>query len=197
MAPKFTFNERLLQLNDSDRDIWTSIDRPIRPLIWELNRVGLSTKWCCCGFNYRDEEEPKTHAKNPFVVLKPIVGPKGPTRSKGIAAFFALAKVSTMCGWMLRPYHQNGEWHMMFKRPEESFYQESEDGLDGVHNYESSLIAIQSLVKHVRLWPASDEKFVIFDGNTGYNEITNGEWQVDPKKEVTFDATINPYDESA
>ena len=170
------YHERLKELNNLEgKTIWDSIDRPIRPLIYELNRVGLSTKFCCCGFSYDGEEEPKTHAKLTFVVLNPLAPPVA-----AISAFFALAKVSVINGWKLMPYSGNGEWHLSFKHTDD-FYNRGNDV--GIHDYEVQLINILQMTNVIKEWPTFKEEFEIIDGNSKYS-VLGGEWQVKAKDPV-------------
>lgn len=186
------YEQRQTQLNDPDREVWDSIDRPIQPLVWELNRVGLPTKFSCCGFTYQGEEEPKTHAKKPFVVFfSPQFAPKE-IQNFSLGSFFSLAGMVAQTGWELRPYSKR-EWHLMFKSGNDNeFYQEAGE-LPGIHSYETKLLHIQRLAKALQGFPSVDEKFSIVDGNSSYAELTNNEWQVKPKKPKEFRSAKKPY----
>lgn len=187
------YQERLDKLNDANKEVWDSIDRPIRPLIWELNRVGLQTKFCCCGFNYDGEEEPKTHAKQPFIVIHdPMRIVKKYKILSPVQAFFAVSHACKMHGWEITPYGGRREWHMHFVARDGEFYSQT-CTLTGVHDYETSLIRMQGLTQEIQKMPSIGEKFSIVDGNSGYAEITGGEWQVKPKKDSLFDSTVRPY----
>ena len=66
MLPK----DKEIELVNKDldkREVLEAIDRPIRPLVIEFNRIGLKTKYSCCGFNYDGEEEPKTHTRHAYI----------------------------------------------------------------------------------------------------------------------------------
>ena len=179
------YNQRYEELNRDGKDVWESIDRPMRPLVWQLNRIGLYTKFCCCGFPYNGEEEPKTHAKSAFIVLHP---PMIRDEDKDIAAhkigsFFFLSRRVAQSAWTLRPYSPTGEWHLMFNASDPRFYR---DELNGIHNYETTLLGIQSLAKTLEEAPSISNDITIEDGNSKYGDITNGEWQVKPKESVTM-----------
>ena len=181
------YHERLKELNNLEgKTIWDSIDRPMRPLIFELNRVGLATKFCCCGFSYDGEEEPKTHAKMTFVVLCPI-------NPLAVNAFFSLAKAAAAFGWMFTPYSQSGEWHLHHKHSDD-FYDRKPDQV-GIHDYEIPLIKILQLTNCIKDWPALKDEFVIVDGNTHY-EALGGEWQVKPKAHLGFKEKEKEVNES-
>jgi hypothetical protein len=44
-----TYKQRLELLNDTSDTVWNSIDKPMRRLIFEMNRTGLITRFCCFG----------------------------------------------------------------------------------------------------------------------------------------------------
>lgn len=168
------YHDRLKELNNLEgKTIWDSIDRPVRPLIYELNRIGLPTKFCCCGFSYDGEEEPKTHAKMTFVVLHPI-------NPLALSAFFSLARLCGSSGWKLMPYGGNGEWHLSYKH-EDNFYNRGDKV--GIHDYETQLINILQMTNVLQNWPSLKEEFEIVDGNSNYAQL-GGEWQVKAKPSV-------------
>src|SRR5690348_7142416 len=53
--------------NAAERCVVDSIDRPIRGLVFQINRLGIPTVFSCCGFNYHNEEEIKSHADNAYI----------------------------------------------------------------------------------------------------------------------------------
>lgn len=183
------YHQRLEEVNSQEKKtVLECIDRPIRPLIVELNRIGLRTKFCCCGFPYRGEEEPKSHARFPFVVLHDPLMNQDELTIRRIEAFFTLARLIAGRGWLLHQYHGNGEWYLSGEKlveGEEKFYRH-DDGERGVHDYETSMIGIQSLVRSLKSVRPISKEFAIHDGNSMYAERTDGEWQIDPKPSVTF-----------
>ena len=56
--------------------IKNTIDRPIRPLIYQLNRIGLLTHYSCCGFFYRGDKD-KDHNYMPYVLFSIEATEKG------------------------------------------------------------------------------------------------------------------------
>lgn len=187
--PETYYYKRLEELNSEGKSIWDSIDRPIRPLIFELNRIGLRTKFSCCGFPYKGEEEPKSHSKYPFVVLEPLRASSQDEFMDVVRAFFTLGDIARTNGWILQPYG-GGQWHLSFEKVveiEDKFYRH-EDNERGIHDYERSLITIQNIARSLRALPGIGKEFTVVDGNTGYDELFNGEWQIEPKKPVSFQA---------
>jgi hypothetical protein len=105
-----------------------------------------------------------------------------------IEAFFTLARMVAGRGWLLHQYQGNGEWYLSgekFIQGEEEFYRH-DDGQRGVHDYETSMIAIQSLTRNLQQARAIGDEFTIVDGNQTYAEKTAGEWQIDPKPAAIF-----------
>jgi hypothetical protein len=175
-----SYAERLRELNaiQEGKTIWDSIDRPIRPLIYELNKAGLKTIFSCCGFSYENEEEPKTHARYPFVVYTLTPHPIA------IRNFFRLATYASNTGWTLNPYH-GLEWHLSFRGGNsELFYRVGDE--PGIHDYEQGLIAIRRMTGICELnLDEVDEKFTIEDGNSHkMYDALGGEWQVKPKPSI-------------
>lgn len=41
-----------------EANVWNQIDKPMRPLIYELHRIGLPTAFSCCGYPYDGELNP-------------------------------------------------------------------------------------------------------------------------------------------
>lgn len=188
-----SYQERLDKINDTtDKTVLDCIDRPIRPLVIQLNRIGLKTRFSCCGFPYNGEEEPKTHAKAPFVVLERIIDLQqtevDAMSVRRTCYFFILARHVEYSRWTLEPYG-NGQWWLGIKDDnlgESKFYRQEEGDEPGVHDYESALIAIQSLTRKLMNIPSFGSSFTIEDGNRHYNKLTGGEWQIEPKESVTI-----------
>lgn len=87
-----TVQERLDALNkDADtRSVMDCIDRPIRPLILQMNRVGVFTAFSCCGYSYDGEEEPKSHLENPNVIFVPPCLKKEPPNNDALELLIQL-----------------------------------------------------------------------------------------------------------
>jgi hypothetical protein len=50
----------ILNRNADKRSVLDSIDRPIRSMVIELNRIGMETTFSCCGYTYDNQEERKS-----------------------------------------------------------------------------------------------------------------------------------------
>lgn len=178
------YQERLQKLNNPEKEsVLESIDRPIRPLILELHRIGLPTKFSCCGFPYDKEEEPKSHAKFPFVVLLPL------RDGKQVSSFFNFSTVCIATGWKFYQYNVNGEWQAIYMgNSADQFYIEK----DGIHNYELNLLAISGIVQEISKVASVDFCQEIIDGNSmGYEQVLGEEWQVKPKKSYKLENVTN------
>jgi len=145
--------ERLETLNaDTDtRSVLESIDRPIRELVLELNRVGLKTMWSCCGFQYDGEEEPKSHCDHPFVVVLT------PTSPEEIKTFFEVSLIAFNSGWECHRYSE-AQWRF-YVRPEDLVVKHGWDRKDGpaVHDYEIPLLRIVNFVARLEKLPSASE----------------------------------------
>lgn len=196
------YMERLALVNkDHDkRSVWTAIDRPIRPLIYQLHRIGLSTKFSCCGYPYvQDEgEEPKTHhATKAYVqILNPHMYQRrdmGDLNAKVIENFNKLERFvnerydATKEGWKMFKFHPQ-VYELCCKNWIPNMY-DSEQELS-IHDYEPFVIAIYEITKiiennYTTLIP--DDKICIMDGNEHYKALP--EWQVMPKLRGRVDET--------
>lgn len=179
---------RLAELNKCDKTVLESIDRPIRPLVIELNRLGLKTRFSCCGFSYANEEEPKSHAIHPFVVF--YIAPQ----LWAIKNFFELAKRAFSLGWKLLPYGTNeefGSWHLMYEGNSASKFYGTSEEKPGIHDFEVDLIMIARLTDTLASIPAPDRTLVIEDGNKNlcYKQL-GGEWQVKPKDDYVVSTMV-------
>lgn len=176
------YASRLALLNNiENKTVWDCIDRPIRPLVYELNRIGLKTHFSCCGFQYDNEEEPKSHGRAAFVVFE-----TGTEHSQRI--FFTVASIVMANRWSLMPYYSINRWHIHYDDTKE---QEVMYGKDGIHNYEGKLLAICRLTEALSKLPTVTGNIVIDDGNANpsYNML-GGEWQVKPKPSVILTEEI-------
>jgi len=170
--------EKKLNENAENRSVLDSIDRPIRPLVLEMNRIGLRTRFCCCGYSYVGEEEPKSHSPNTYVLFE---GPdlENPEET---AIFFRFANVVKNAGWNLcyetgEPF---GEWCVWTNRRGSEWT--GKDGLkETVHHYEGRIIAIDHLVGRVKKLPTFKPEFTVVDGNHTRIKYHKDEWIVKPK----------------
>lgn len=181
------YHRRLKKINkDHDkRDIIDSIDRPIRDLVIEFNRVGLQTKFSCCGFHYDGEEEPKTHTTNKSYIHFYFKN-NNPYLT---ANFLNIINYATTIGWFCF-YFQNGVWEINAKVSDglANLY-DKKDGIEtAIHDYESLVIRIYQLTEYIRIYipsisiinkEGSQCIVEISDGNAQYTKLK--EWQIKPK----------------
>jgi hypothetical protein len=166
-----------------------SIDRPIRALVINLNRIGLSTIFSCCGFNYagQENEEDKSHSPHPFVIFKdPNTWPK-------IDNFMRFTRSAFQVGWTINRY-STSSWIIRYERGErkrQRWANDSENdgfweklpGKDyGLHDYELSSIAIYSLNKAIidNNIPTINDEVELVDGNQTYHDL-GIHWEIQPR----------------
>jgi hypothetical protein len=173
------------------KTVLDSIDRPIRDLVINFNRIGLPTVFSCCGFPYPDEEEPKSHAKYSFVnfLIENAMG--------SMKNFFDLAEIAPRYGWNLIYYGNNrgstqpagtipGIWQIFYAGTNFDFYRKKDGQGYGIHDYEQAAIAIHNLDKALAQFPGKSSAKIV-DGNGVYHEL-GIHWQIDPKPDhiLTF-----------
>jgi hypothetical protein len=174
------YHERLKIINKDiqKREVLDSIDRPIKPLVIELNRIGLKTKFSCCGFSYDGEEEPKTHTKNQSYVQFFYPDLNNPTAVKN---FFQLSLAVVKWNWSMWPF--SNVWELEFKIRKvgmENFYDQKDGIPQSIHDYEGNVIAIYNLTEELKTFPSVATSVTIEDGNSNYSKLT--EWQIKPKQ---------------
>lgn len=167
-----TYKQRLELLNDTSDTVWNSIDKPMRRLIFEMNRTGLITRFCCFGMPYGEDDEPKTHAdSNPYVFFN--------LTQQGLENWNIITK---------NLEHQFEKELLKIKKFVNSFslhfcdslpsnFYISEDMIS-IHKYEQYILTIQWLIYNLQQLPGSDIVKIV-DGNSNYREIEM--WQIDPK----------------
>lgn len=182
---KFTsVTERIAELNSEaeKRQVWNSIDRPIRPLVYELNRLGIRTLFSCCGFSYKEEEEPKSHARNAYVFVR---GPEEGTH-EDMKAFFRVIHLAKTKGWNVGIAHPapNSEWEIVYYTNVTTWGKF--DGLnEAIHDYETKLTAIANLTRALKVLPTrAPNEMIIVDGN--HTRSGNSEWIIKPKQSSKF-----------
>lgn len=175
-----SYQERFDAVNrDADlRPVVESIDKPIRQLVLELNRIGLKTLFSCCGFNYPEEEEPKSHGENPYVFFR------GPETEDERNIFFKFTSLAKCTGWgvsLATVENDHVEWMVYYDRGNP--FWKNTDSLKPLHAYETFLVGIDSLTKRiVYSFPYGferDETFKIEDGNK--TRLHYDGWQIRPK----------------
>ena len=173
-------DERTAILNkDSDkRSVLDSIDRPIRPLVLELNRIGLTTVFSCCGYTYEGQEEPKSHDRIAYVLFR--VDYNNP---RIVSNFFSLAKLAPLYGGWCIGLQANGVEWSLFNKSEDSWIR-SDNLPEAIHQYELKLINITKLAQGIKALPSLNENdsFVLRDGNELRRSVYGEEWMVVPKQ---------------
>jgi len=176
---------RLEQLNidAEDKTVLDSIDRPMRELIVEMHRIGMKTTFCCCGFTYEGEEEPKTHHANlTYVFIKNKV--KSELAKDNYNKFLSqLVTPGQKHSWMTSPFTTpKGEplIHLHYKNPLKYMYQS--DGQEtAIHDYETQVMAIRHAINVAKSLPTAVNQIRIRDGNQDYFDMGISEWQLEPK----------------
>ena len=188
-----TYEERLNLVNKDHktRSVWTAIDKPMRPLIYQLHRIGVMTKFSCCGFPYIDEEndEPKTHCNKAYVqIVDPNkYGNISTAMKDACIKNFNIIKdhvnttfEGTKQGWKMF-YFQNDIWEICCTNWMPDFYSK-DDGLElSIHDYEPFVISIYALTKFIEQMETviPDLYIRVTDGNSYYKELEH--WAVKPK----------------
>jgi hypothetical protein len=173
------YQERLNKLNDGKLNyVYDCIDKPIRKMIYHMNRIGIKTRFSCCGFHYNKEEEPKTHNKVTYVQF---FGPKDTTEAN---IFFNFSQACMRCGWEVSTFAQ-GLWIARYRHTQLSEYHTDKTGT-AIHDYELPVIAIANLEKTLEKFPTYKKKFVIEDGNKAPSKNLP-EWQVKAKEDSIFE----------
>jgi hypothetical protein len=184
------YSKRLKSLNadSNEKSVWNSIDRPMKPLIYEMHRIGIPTKFSCCGFSYDGEEEPKSHSLKKCYVIFQM-----PTIQAQFKAFLHICNEAKLSGWNVR-MGSAFEWEIYCSNFMEEFYS-THDLDESIHAYEAYAIYIFDLVKKLRKLPSfnDDHEVTIYDGNSNYKTLD--EWQVKPKSPcvITYDENEDDF----
>lgn len=172
------FQKRIKKLNiTKGKTIWDCIDRPIRPLVFELARIGMVPKFSCCGHSYLEEEEPKSHISNgPYVHFY--------LTDKGKPNFEFLMQHVRNIGWGIHPFCNLFNLHCPRDSYKDLYFKN--DGLnESIHGYEIDVLRIQNITEFIQNnIPTVNEEVTIIDGNSLYSEVK--EWQIKPKKPFTI-----------
>lgn len=190
-ANKIAYQKRIEEINKdrNQRTVWESIDRPIRPLIFEFNRIGLRTKFSCCGFPYEGEEEPKSHhASLSYVfVYNPLNKFKFGDKIKimvdeiTVINFFSAVEMAQRCGWEVKYFNTN-IWHFFLRNTLPDLYNKNDDINRAIHDYESQVLGIHNLTRELKNLPSIGDEVIIVDGNKVYEDAGINEWQVKAKR---------------
>ena len=171
----------ILNKDADQRSILDSIDRPIRPLVIELNRIGLITTFSCCGYTYDGQEEPKTHETKAYVLFR-----VNEDDSRSVQNFFRLTSFSNNFNWGLGVAENGTEWGLFNKDPK--IWKKSDNLSETIHDYELKLIGITKLTQVLKNLPSVSDTITIQDGNVSRRASYGEEWMVVPKKAVTLEA---------
>tara|TARA_Y100000310_G_scaffold307018_1_gene348729 strand:- start:26226 stop:26861 length:636 start_codon:yes stop_codon:yes gene_type:complete len=182
--------ERLTELNtDADsKTVLDSIDRPMRELILEIHRIGGSTTFCCCGFPYETEEEPKSHHANLTYVF--IRNKATNEQGKNNIVEFINTLTDEKKGknrWKMVLYKEVGQkpnsiFHLYYNSDTFDIYEHGEDEL-AIHDYEIRMMMIKQAVDVAKKLPTVNETVTIRDGNHAYFENGYSEWQIEPRQD--------------
>lgn len=176
--------DRLEKLNSSENTVWNSIDKPMRRLIFEMNRCGMITKFCCFGIPYGEDDEPKSHANDCYVHFY--------FTELGIKNF---QEVYNSYGGEFFKYYNffpfGDIYCLKIKNTIPDYYEETNVGIS-IHDYEQYVITIHMLTYFLQDLPGNDIVKII-DGNSLYSDIEF--WQIDPKPdfEINSQEFYNKY----
>jgi len=177
-----TVAEKLAKVNKDaeSRSVLDSIDRPIRPLVLELTRIGLTTRFSCCGFTYDDEEEPKSHHEHSYVMFN---GPRLGDASE-VRAFFEVARRARNVGWTVDMVSSGSvpeeqEWEIRIDEPTSTLWAK-EDG-KSLHGYECQIVAITRMTEELKSMATAKKVVEIVDGNILRRRDFPG-WPIKPKQ---------------
>ena len=207
MKTYINIQERLVQLNQNadKRSVLESIDRPIRPLIVEMNRIGIVTRFSCCGYSYDGEEEPKSHTKDPFVIIynptsKKIVEtiatlPKGlwskevveAMKKPEVAVISRLFEIAVFHGWEIEVMPSGSECVIYYSTWEKVLWVKSDNLPEAIHDYEMKLDSIITLTRALKELPTFKERVTVIDGNISRKKFYGEEWMIEPKQPVMLD----------
>lgn len=184
-----TYKQRLELLNDTSDTVWNSIDKPMRRLIFEMNRTGLITRFCCFGMPYGEDDEPKSHAdNNPYVffqmteqgyknwnIASKILNDEQKYFEKGVLSLHKFANVFSLFFKDQLPHN---------------FY--ISDDMIAIHKYEAYVLQIQNLTVVLQSLPGTNIVKIV-DGNRNYSNIEM--WQIDPKPDfiISVDEFYEKY----
>lgn len=180
ISNKVAFDQRISKINANrdTRTVWECVDKPIRPLVFELARVGMIPKFSCCGYTYYDEEEPKTHHGSMAYVH--LYAPAG--REEILDHLFNMAQKS---GW---EYHIFNKFIWSFKCGNpvpDDMYQKTDGIEESIHQYEGYGLKIERFATLIQEYlPTYKDPVTIHDGN--YYYINRPTWMVLPKQDFVI-----------
>ena len=167
---------KILNNDANKRPVLDSIDRPIRPLVMELNRIGLVTVFSCCGFTYKNQEEPKSHQEGwPYVLF--LVDKKN---NQVVKNFFRLAEIAPNFGWFIHIQENGVEWSISNRN--QDIWMKCDNLDEPIHQYELKLICIRKITEAIQNIPSLNDAFMLRDGNELRTAKYGEEWIVEPKQ---------------
>jgi hypothetical protein len=190
--PEFSSEQDRLEKINKDADkkpVLNSIDRPILPLVLELNRIGLQTTFSCCGYSYRGEEEPKSHSKWTNVLFYI-------TNNDAFIALKEILKKIRYWDIILNTTSGNNEQCLILQTPA-PIWNNCDNLTEAIHNYEVKLINIKNLTELLKNIPTAVKQSIIRDGNEGRANYYKDEWPIVPKQPVTIVWEKEPENDQA
>jgi len=181
---KEAFMKRLKKIN-ADREtrtVFDCIDRPIRPLVFELARIGMIPKFCCCGYTYEGEEfdEPKTHyAEGAYVHFYVRNDPKV------LYNFEHIKVIVKKQNWTLNHF-TNGIFDLRAgKCVPDSLYKNLDGIEETIHQYEGYALKIHVMAMIIQNYGQTfNDPVEIIDGNSFYEDIK--EWMIKAKSKFVI-----------
>jgi hypothetical protein len=161
--------ERLSALNSEKDSVWNSIDKPMRRLIFEMNRIGLITKFCCFGLPYGEDDEPKTHAIDDCYIHFYFT-------ELGLQNFKTIMYAYGKSFDQLFKFFKFGDVYNL--KLLDTMTDHYEHGIDSIHKYEQYSLTISVLTYNLQTLPGKDIVTIV-DGNSLYSNVEF--WQIDPK----------------
>jgi hypothetical protein len=167
------YKERLEKLNDKNDTVWNSIDKPMRRLIFEMNRCGMVTKFCCFGCEYGEDDVPKSHCTRHAYVLFHLT-------ELGISNFQKVKEeFKQLFDSKLLIIHVHGNMlHLIIKDSLDDYFYTHDENMEAIHKYEQYAMTVYNIAGLLQSLPGTDYVEII-DGNSTYIDIES--WQIDPK----------------
>lgn len=178
---KSKYLQRLAEVNNIEtKTVFDCIDKPLRRLCFEFNRAGFQTHFCCCGFEYENQEEPKTHIKDKtgiygYVMFSVLNNSNAISNLLSLQTYcinnnFAKFSIPHLSSVMCLALSSDGV----------NFGYKSDQHLS-LHDYEFILAGSELLAKHMQDNFATINDPVIFkDGNKMWNYEN---WQIKAKQD--------------
>ena len=175
-------------IEDYEKGLDYFIDEPIKDCVAFLNLLGFKTRWSCCGFDYKNQLDIKSHTINrPHIYLTYVI-------SKGLDF---LVRICVESGWSLRLTKVSCDicWEISCGLSLDPNW----DKKESIHNYESSVVAIENLRRTLLKYKEYFlEGVILEDENIRMKDLMSN-WQyplslpwIIRKKELNLDSKENP-----